>query len=184
MKTPLVFAAIAALLAACSTPQVAMDQANHTVGLVTQLELEMREFDRIQKVAATARLKSIAVQEQDNAFVLGQARIDEKVRRAMGDTETTEAESKFSIVAQAIADDDTQLKTAIASVDAELSALLKPLPSTADNSSAAQKALADMGAELSPTIRFSELQSFYKTVKESVDANRQKIRDAEDAAAK
>ncbi len=169
-------------LAGCATPQPALDQARHTVALMAQLEIELKEFARVQDVAAQARLRSIARQERDIEAVAAQTRVAVAVRTANGDMAAANLQAKLATVAGAVGHSEETRKAAVAAVDAELAALLKPLPSTGEKSSAAQKALAEMGTELSPSTRFSELKGFYAVVKESVDANRKKIKDAEEAA--
>lgn len=182
MKTATTLLLAGLALAGCATPQPALDQANHTVAMMAQLEIELKEFARVQDVAAQARLRSIARQERDIEAVASQTRVAVAVRTANGDMSAANLQAKLATVAGAVGQSDETRKAAVAAVDAELAALLKPLPSTAEKSSAAQKALAEMGSELPRGTRFSELKAFYTVVKESVDTNRKKIKDAEEAA--
>ncbi|MEJ8836809.1 hypothetical protein [Ramlibacter sp. AN1133] len=173
----------APLLAACATPSVVLEQARHTAGLAGQLELELKEFNRVQAVAADARLRSIARQEANIQLVAGQGRIAQAARAANGDTGVAKLQSRLVAVTTVTAEVDMDTAGAARRLDTELEALLVPLPSSSDKLLAAQKAVAQMGVELSPGERLAETRAFVKTIRESVEANRKKIDEAEAAAA-
>jgi hypothetical protein len=170
-------------LAACSTPQPVLNQANHTAGLISEYEGALEEFDRVQTAAANARLRSIAVQERDIAATVRNQDIAATVRAVVGDDGHTDTAAKLNTLADMIGNADAKLKTSGAATGTELATLLKPLPSTAEKAAAAQKAVAQMGAELSAAERFSEAKAFYKVVKAGADENLKKIKDAQAAAA-
>jgi hypothetical protein len=171
------------LLGACSTPAPALQQANHTAALAAQLEVELKEFARIQDASGRARLRSIAEQESAIQFVAGQAAIREAARTANNDLGPARLQGRIMSVASAIVEADEQNNAEAARLQAELAKLLKPLPSTAEKMTAAQKALAELGTELDARTRFAELKDFVDEVRKSVKDNRQKIEEAEKEAA-
>jgi hypothetical protein len=179
----LVLACTALALAACSTPSVVLEQANHTAGLAAQLEIELKEFNRVQDVAAQARLRSIARQEANIQLVAGQGRIAEAARTANGDTGVAKLQSRLLAVTAVTADVDVEAAATAKRLDAELGTLLKPLPSSTEKLVAAQKAVARMSVQLSNSERVAEAKAFVKTVRESVEANKKKVEEAEAAAA-
>jgi hypothetical protein len=181
----LVIASFAVLsLAACSTPPVVLEQANHTAGLVAQLELELKEFNRVQDMAAQARLRSIEQQESTLALVAGQGQIADAARTANSDLGPAKLQARLAAVATATAQADLGTISAAKRLDAELASLLKPLPSSTDKLDATQKAIAKMAVELNAAERIAETKAFVKAVKESVDANKKKIEEAQAAASK
>lgn len=183
MKTTLVLLG-ALCLTACSTPKPALDQANFTASLVTDLGRELKEFDRVQAAAVAARERAMVerltvVEETDS-----QARIELAAREANGDTAPQKLVEKLKGITTLVGQEDVKLKTTTARINTEMAGLVKPLPVTDEKITAAQKALVDMGSELPASTRFKEVQSFYKVVKTGVDDNKKKLKEAEDAAKK
>ena len=177
----IVVATSAMCLLGCATPQVALDQANNGAGLVAQLELEQQEFRRVQQGISNEAKKSIrdievAVLTEDKETAASL-----RARRAAEDPVVPKLYDTLRGLADGVGTDASSLTSEVAAVDERLSKILKPLPSTAEKTSGAQKALVAMGTELSNQTRLAEIQDFYKKVKAGVDANKQKIKDAEGA---
>lgn len=162
----------------CATPQVALDQANNTAGLVAQLEIEMREFRRVQNGIAEQAKESIRGLQVGALASNVETDASMRARTAAEDPVVPKIYALVRHLADGIGIDRSNLIAEIAAVDDRLSKLLKPLPSTDEKTSEAQMSLAAMGSELSNKARLAEIQEFYKTVKAGVDANRQKIKDA------
>lgn len=163
----------------CATPQVALDQANNTAALVAQLETEMREFRRVQNGIAEQAKESIRSLQVGVLASNLETDASMRARKAAEDPVVPKMYELVRHLADGIGTDQSNLTAEIAAVDDQLSKLLKPLPSTAEKTSEAQMSLAAMGSELSNKARLAEIQAFYKTVKAGVDANKQKIKDAE-----
>lgn len=181
MKTSnlIVVGTSALCLLGCATPQVALDQANNGAALVAQLELEMQEFRRVQQSIAKQAKKSIRDMEAAVLTEEKETAASMRARRAAEDPVVPKLYDTLRGLADGIGSDATNLSSQVAAVDDRLSKLLKPLPSTAEKTSGAQKALVAMGTELSNKTRLAEIEEFYKKVKAGVDANKQKIKDAE-----
>ncbi len=181
MKTStfIVAAAAALCLLGCATPQVALDQANNGAALVAQLELELQEFRRVQQGFSNEAKKSlrdmdVAVLTEDKETTASM-----RARRAAEDPVVPKLYDTVRGLADGVGTDESNLTSEIAALDERLSKILKPLPSTTEKTSGAQKALVAMGTELSNKERLAEIQDFYKKVKAGVDANKKKIKDAE-----
>lgn len=58
------------VLAACSTPQVALDQANNGVSLTQQLQAELARFKLNSKLSAERRLALVRLQELNSLDTL------------------------------------------------------------------------------------------------------------------
>lgn len=170
------------LLSACATPKPALDEANHGVALIAELEKSLAEFRRIETNSLNARAESI--RDKKNAIALVEKTLarDMRTRAAAGDQASVKLYSSLIDSADAIAKEDAEYQAAIARNDATIAALLTPLPSTKEATSTAQAALADLGKELTPDERRAELIDYFKYVKASVQEARKKIDEAEAAA--
>jgi len=175
-------AASAVLVSACSTPQAALDVANNTAGLVGEMDKELREFRRVQ--ATLNRDRRDLVREQAQAIALSQAVIAENnLFHAETASPTVQATARsLQAMTLGLAEIDVRTQADLAAVDKRLLGLTSPLPATTDRAITVQKALILMGAELPRDVRLEEFQTFYRTVHDGVEKNRQKIKDAEHKA--
>lgn len=183
MKTIFPCLVLASAVAACATPQVAMDQAKNTVGLMAGLSDSIDDFNAIQNATAKISLDSIADQEREVSNALGFVLLTETKRSVAGNTASRDTQEALAAMADAFA---TKAKLEAGrehNLQSDLASLLKPLPVTKGKMLVAQKAVAEMGTELSPTVRAGEFQAFYATVKQGVADNKKKIKEAEQAAA-
>lgn len=172
------------LLAACATPQAALDQANHGASLISQLESALGEFRRIEQNAQDARLRSLQDQLAAIEEVKKSTLRDARARTSAGDHATPALIARLQGDADGLAADAAAAQAAREANDAALASLLGPLPSTAASTTDAQKKLAEMGSELSRETRLREFRSFAKAIRKSIEENRQKIAEAEAAAKK
>lgn len=170
-------------IAGCATPRLALDVANNTAGLVSEMDKELREFRRVQGVQDRHRKE--LVREQAEAIEESQRTLAENdlfgAATAAPSVQATEQSLKAMTVGLAAI--DAKAQSDLAALDKRLAELTSPLPATTDKAVALQKALALMGSEVSAGVSLAEFQSFYKTVREGVEKNRQKIKDAEEKAA-
>ena len=167
------------LLTGCSTPQVALDQASHGVALMSQMELELKEFRRIETASEQAHRDILKQQKAAIVKATQSLSIDNRARQAAGATQATRQIDGMTALIQGLADDEAQAAATLANADKTLAALLAPLASTAVATTASQTALANISKELPFKVRAQELKAFAETVKKSVDENKKKIKDAE-----
>jgi hypothetical protein len=179
----LVWAVLPLVIAGCSTPRAALDVANNTAGLVGEMDKQLREFRRVQ--STLDRHRKDLVREQAQAIASSQAVIAENdlfgAQTASGSARAT-AQS-LQAMTEGLADIDSRTQADLAALDNRLSELTSPLPATTDKAITVQKALTLMGTELPRDMRLAEFQVFFQTVREGVEKNRQKIKDAEQKAA-
>lgn len=177
--THLVCLALSLGITSCSTPRSALDMANNTAGLVGELDKELREFRRVQ--ASKDRLRKNLVREQAEAIVLSGGVMDENelFEAATADPSVLATAQSLQAMTVGLAAIDTKTQAALAELDEQLAELTSPLPATRDKAIAVQEALTLMGTELSTSVRLAELKAFYRMVRESVEKNKQKIKDAE-----
>lgn len=174
---------MATLLAGCSTPQPALDQANHTVKLMSTLETQLAQFRREHAAVERARLESMAMQEQVTASLSIADERDRLALQAAGDT----VEEALRLKLLANADAVTALQLAAAAeqeaLAARIAALLQPLPGTRSSIGAAQTEISKLGVELSREKRLEELIAFGNEVARSIRRNEQMLQAARDKAA-
>jgi hypothetical protein len=182
MKHLLTILAASLLLSACSTPQPVLDQAQHGVSLIAELEKNLAEYRRLQGVSQAARHAAIRMQRDAIGQTEVLARRDARARAAAGDKQTVDLAEGLIAHADAIAADDAAYVANQAADQAALAALLEPIPSTRSATTDAQTALAVMGDQLTAEQRRDELKAWIKEIKKSVSENKEKIEKAEAAA--
>ena len=170
--------ALAVVLSGCSTPNPALEQANHTTALMGGLETELQILRRVAGASAEARQESMREQKLAivNAKLLSGPRI--RARISAGDVATQMMVDRMLADTDAIAADEAAASSALAANDAEIEKIMTPLASTSALMTQAQAKMAVMGTELPARTRAVELFAFVKAVKENVDQNRKKIDEA------
>ncbi|SFF56728.1 hypothetical protein SAMN05518865_101585 [Duganella sp. CF458] len=169
-------------LCGCSTPKPVMEQANHGVGLIAQLESSLTEFRRVERNSMKARADSLLAQRKAIAFVDREKQRDLQARVAAGDKLSVTLIDNLVANAEGLALSQAEYSDTNARNEAAVAALLAPVPDTRSGTAAAQARLAEMGEELGWDIRRSELQAFIKAVKDSVEEGKKKIEEAEKKA--
>lgn len=179
MRAIIFFALGMAALAGCSTPRVAMDQANNTVGLVAQLESELKEFRRVQSIVADSAKDSIRQirlrTETDNSRNAALVRAS----KAASDPTIPVMYATIVDLSDAVGTEHVTIVDNTSKIDDRLAKLLQPLPATTDKTTLVQSSLAPLGTELSASTRKKELSEFYGVVKRAVDANKAKLKASE-----
>jgi len=177
-------ALVSAGLSSCSTSPVALEQANHTVGLMSELDKQLAQFRRVQSAAEQARLDSLRRQKATLIRVGESATLNAQASKSAGDTKREPFAKKLLADADGLAEVKARSQAAQAAYASRLDSLLTPIPSTTESIAQAQSKAALLGRELDSKTRFDELQTFLTEVAESVKANRKKVADAEADAAK
>jgi hypothetical protein len=174
---------IVVLFSGCSTPQQALDQANHTTKLMSQLEIQLEQFQSVMTVAQKSRLDSIANQRQVLERQQMSARLEDIAMKSAGDTTEGPMREKLLTAADFIGGIDSSLAKSREADATRLRGLLAPLPSTAASMNAAQVATANMGTELPLKVRLDELAAAAKDIKGSVKDDLDKLKQAKAKAA-
>lgn len=167
-----------ATLAACRTPQAALDQANNGAALTVALQRQLDDLRATQANIARARVERIRSINAKIAEYEAQFAFDERVRAAAGDSSGTQLASQLRTLADSRAQDDQGLKTALAALDANMASLVQPLPSQTAKLEATQKAMAALGEELPLEERARIIGAFAADLKKAIDSNK-----AQDGAA-
>jgi hypothetical protein len=169
---------LAAGLAGCATPRVALEQANHGVVLIEGLRTELLRYQDNTAIAAQRRLKAI---ERDEAYIrqaTAERAFSDFLQQRSGMLPQSEAETLLRQTADErgrVVDEPEAQRRALAT---RLAALLDALPSPADKLAATQKTMVALGTELSPAERTRIVASFLGDVRRLVDAQRAKAADA------
>jgi flagellar basal body L-ring protein FlgH len=183
LHAPRAALALAALVAGCSTPQVALQQANHTAKLMSLLDAELSEFRRVQQAAQASRVQSMATQKEFLSRLSASAEVTDQARRSAGDTLTVTLREQLISNADGVGQVRQETKSARTDFKKQVDALLVPLPSTRASITDAQAKAAAMGTELSADTRRQELLDFGIAVAESLNEARERIRKAQAEAA-
>lgn len=183
IRFALLFAVITcvATLQGCGTQQPMLDQANHGAALSMSLQTEMANFRATQAVVAQQRLDSVRRQLASMASYQTESEFDEQVKKAAGTATTNQLYTDLRTLADSRISDEKQLEQQLQQIDADLAKMLSPLPDTAQALGTTQKALAVMGDELPVKDRIDTVARFAKGIKDSIEANKEKIEAAKES---
>ncbi len=162
-------------LAACSTPQPLLDQANHGAALSMSLQAELVNFRQEQASIAQQRLDSIRQQVLAMAAYQADADFDERVGKLAGNTATAKLYKDLQSLADSRGTDEQAMQKELQALEDQLAKLLQPLPDNTQALHTTQQQLAAMGNELPWKERIKTVSRFAKDVNQSVKANRQKL---------
>jgi len=182
MRTYLLAVALATaalvMLAGCSTPKEAMEQANHTVQLMSLMEQPIGEYRRTWAALEQSRLLTLKQQSAMLADSILLAERSALAQTAAGDTGALALSNKLVANAEAIQAAKVRNAEQSAVYDKKIAGLLQPLPNTAATVTAAQVAVGKMGSELPFKQRAEELLDFAQEVKVGIDASKKAKEDA------
>jgi hypothetical protein len=164
----------AAAVAACATPQQALDQANHGVKLTEDLRNELTRYQRNTEIAEKRRSKVIQEDEAYIATVSATGSLTDFLRAKSGMSDRLAAEALLLQVAEQRGKAIDEQEKARQELTNRLAQLVKDLPSPAEKLGAVQKAMADLGSELSPAERVKIVSTFVSEVKALTDKNAMK----------
>lgn len=159
-----------------------MEQANHTVKLMSLMEEPLGEYRETWEALERSRLQTLKAQRR---LMTESNLADERFRLAAVAAGGVKQEAlKAKLLAQADAVEEAKRKSAgeLASYDEKLDELLQPIPRTTASVTAAQTAVAKMGTELSNETRAKELLDFLQEVEKGLKDSK-KARDEAKAAA-
>lgn len=167
----------------CTTPQIAMDQANNGVRLTQGLQEELARYDTFMKASAERRIAAIQRIEEGAIRNIRERAMDDYLDQSSGRSTTWmasaqrmhEASQKY---ASLLADEE---KSRQELVD-RLAAVTKDLPTPGQKLGAVQKAMADLGTELSAKERFAIVQKFIGESKDIIKQNNAAATASEPAA--
>jgi len=162
--------AVALFLSGCNTAPIALQQANHTVGMMTSLGEQLENFRELQTAAAEARLTSLRSQKESIAELNEASTLDVQASKSAGDTTIEPFALKLLGDADGLATQKALTVEAKKAYAAKLETLLTPIPSTKKSIAQVQIKAALMGQELDSETRFTELQGFLTALADNVKA--------------
>jgi hypothetical protein len=169
-------------LPGCHTSPVALEQANHTVSLMAELEGQLGEFKRSASAAENARIASLQFQMDRVLASTKSAALDTQASADAGDK--THEPFARKLLGGAEAKGKAEVLSLKQSEDyaARLATLLTPQPNLKPTLAQAQVKAAVLGKDLDPDVRFDELKAFVSDLADNLKANREKIDKAKAAA--
>jgi len=165
-------AVCACLLAGCKTPQPAIDQANNGAALTLSLQTELTRMRTLQGAIAKARLDSVRRQRAMMAEYAADSAFDERIRKVVGDNAQEKLVNDLLMLSDSRATDEDELGKALAALDADMAAVLAPVPDQNGRLAATQKAMAELGTQLPLEQRARILAGFASELKEEIDKHR------------
>jgi len=167
-----------------TTAPEAMAQGNHTAKLLGLLEKQSAEYQRVVGTAEYALKASLTARRESIEDFRKAASLDDRARASAGDTRTESLRTKLLADADSVASDKATAAATVADFRASLDQLLTPLPSMTPALTEAQAKAAVLGTELDAETRRKELTDFIEAVGKSLKDNKDKIKQAQEDAAK
>jgi hypothetical protein len=171
------------ILTACSTPQVALDQASNGVALAQQMQTEVARYRQAVTLAAARRLATVQGQEETTQNTLTQRALADQLDTRSGNTQASESEVLLRDASSGYAKLLSDNKKALKELTDRLAALAQDLPNPADKMATVQKSLAVLGTELSASERLAVVSAFLEDGKKIVDDNKKAAASAAASAA-
>ena len=156
----LVAAILVAGLPACTTPQVALDQADNTVRLLQNLQTELTRYQRNVKLSAQRRLKSVEQLDTGTYEIALDQKLSVFLDTQSGVTSEYAARERIRDASDTYTKLIEDQDKAQAELAARLAAIVKDLPSPAEKLRAVQMAMAELGTELSASERVAIVTKF------------------------
>ena len=88
------------VVAGCSTPKPALEQANHTAKLMSQLDLQLDQFRSVTGAAEQARLNSMLEQRKYLDEAAMRVRLTSIIKQSAGDSEEEPLKKKLLAAAR------------------------------------------------------------------------------------
>lgn len=172
--TLLVAAPLLGAIAGCgSTPQAALDQANHGAALTAALDAELKALRTAQAGVAQSRLDSIRRLNTSVAQYDAEAAFDERVQKAANKPAHAQLYKTLQELGDSRARDEEALQAALAQADADYAKLLAPAPDPGGQLQATRQALMALSEQLSLKERLALTAGFAKTVRKAVKDQKQ-----------
>ncbi len=168
------------LLSGCGTPQVALDQANQSVELIEKLTAELARYERNTKISAARRLVAIQDDKDHIRLVGSEGRLSDFMLTHSGYEGRVAAQTLLRKTADEYGKLVDQREKDRIELAERMKTLLKVVPSSAEKLGVVQKAMAEMGTQLSPAERLKIVTTFLSEAKDLAEKNGKK---ADEAAA-
>ncbi len=163
------FIVLLGCMAGCgSTPQAALDQANHGAALTAALEGQLHALRAAQAHVAQSRLGSIRRLSTSAASFDADAAFDERVQKAANKPALAQLFNALKDLSDSRANDEEALLTTLAQADAAYAKLLAPAPDPSGQLQATRQALMALSEQLSVKERLALSAQFAKTVRRAV----------------
>lgn len=175
--------ALLVLLAGCATPKEALDSANNGALMTAAFDNEMANFRRVQADAAARRRDVIRYQNATALRVETAVAMDDRIKAAAGLQSQLALQKTLLDLSESRLLDEKTVDAKLAELDANMAKLTAPLPDNSAKLKEAQKAIAAMGVELSPSERFELAKLYVNATRDAIDATKKKISEAETVAA-
>lgn len=156
-------------LAGCgSTPQAALDQANHGAALTAALEAELRTLRSVQAEVAKGRIESIRRLNTSRATLDAEGDFDERVQDAAQKPAHAQLTKTLTALGESRASDEQALQEALDKADQAYATLLSPQPDPSGQLQATQRALMALSEQLSVRERLALSAKFAKNVRQAI----------------
>lgn len=170
------------LIGGCSTPQAALDQANHTAALTVVFDNEMNAYRAAAARVAGARVQSIRRQEVAMAAFDEVQAFNDRTAALAGMNETLALRQTLVELTDSRSQDQAATRQRLAELDAALASIVLPLPGQTEKLRAVQQALAALGTELSSGERLRIVTEAVTTVRDEIKKNKEAAKSAIDNA--
>ena len=138
---------VAASLLGCQTPPEALGTANNATKLMSLLDLQLKEFQKLQGVASNARIATLEYQKEKLLSSEVNTQLDIAASKSAGDTMREPLAKMLISDAQGVAEVRSKALASKETYEQKLATLLSPLPSTTAAITNVQEKMAAMGAE-------------------------------------
>lgn len=164
IKPPLILAVLV-ILSGCSTPQVALDQANNGVSLIQKLQNELQRYKTSSKLSSERRLGIIDQLDTSTSNTALIHSMEQYRLSKAGLSDVLAARDRLRDDSDTLAKQIADRKKAQQDRATRLADLVKGLPTPTEKLGEAQKAMAELGTELSASERVAIVTKFLEQAK-------------------
>lgn len=169
-----------AAVSGCGTPQAALDQANNTAALSMSFAKEVENLRATQARIARDRLASLEDLNSSISKFDVDTRWRNDIQELAGRGDRLKLMATLKKAADARGTYEAELQNTLEAQRKANAELVSPLPSQHAALTELAEKLGILGEELSHRERLDILSAFARDVKQSVDENRLKIKEAQD----
>lgn len=162
----------------CATPQPVKDTSVQTASMMRQLSAEMETYKTAVQVGDADISTTVSTLRKGDE--VGRKWLNERVRfdEAGGNAKRVELFLRMKELSNSLLEDDEALRTAQAKIEAEMAALMKPLPDVGPKLTSAADAVLTLGQDRSAQTQFDEALAAWKAVAATTKDNRDKLKKA------
>jgi hypothetical protein len=170
------------LLVGCATPPPVIEQANVGVSMIAELEEALKNY-RTQQARSEQYLTFALSDGQARLSHLRELSMREQLSlNAAASPDAAKVQARLLALTKGLAEARAS-RVPASEYEVSTKKLLAPLPSTAEATSAAQAAMAQLSKELPTETRIKEAKALIDAVRSSLKDAKKQVRDAEAAAA-